>query len=77
MATHADNTDHLIQEALDEWRRWSYADAITERPVLGTVIGEGSANRISSLRNQDRYVLRVRHATHDLRTSTPPRATAL
>ena len=77
MATHADNTDHLIQQALDEWRRWSCADALTERPVLGTVIGEGSANRIYSLRNQDRYVLRVRHATHDLSINKPHQEVAI
>ena len=40
--------DPSIEAALDQWRQWTLGDTY-ERPALGELLGEGSANRVYEL----------------------------
>ena len=60
-------TDHdpSIEVALDQWRQWSLGDT-SDRPTLGELLGEGSANRVYELLPMRRQVLRFAYKSHEL-----------
>ena len=62
MATYPRHALAPISEALAAWEDWGYQTS-TDRlpPVLGEIIGEGSANTVYGLKEAPECVLRVRH----------------
>ena len=60
-------TDHdsPIKVALDQWRLWMLGNA-NDRPSLGELLGEGSANRVYELLPMRRQVLRFAYKSHEL-----------
>jgi len=60
-------TDHdsSIKAALDQWRLWTLGDT-NDRPSLGELLGEGSANRVYELLPMRRQVLRFAYKSHEL-----------
>ena len=62
MPVHTDH-DPSIAAALDQWRGWTRGDT-DERPTLGELLGEGSANRVYELLPMRRQVLRFAHKSH-------------
>ena len=62
------NTDRIpiIEAALDSWRDWSSLKIAHGRPQLGSLIGEGTSNRVYKLHSPDQRVLRYRHKSHNL-----------
>ena len=47
MAVHTDH-DPSIKTVLDQSRLWTFGDT-NDRPTLGELLGEGSANRVYEL----------------------------
>jgi hypothetical protein len=64
MAIHTSH-DPSIKAALDQWRHWTLGDA-NNRPSLGELLGEGSANRVYELLPMRQQVLRFAHKSHEL-----------
>ena len=64
MAIHTSH-DPSIKAALDQWRHWMLGDA-NDRPSLGELLGEGSANRVYELLPMRQQVLRFAHKSHEL-----------
>jgi hypothetical protein len=64
MAAYTDH-DSSIEAALDQWRRWMPGDS-DDRPTLGKLLGEGSANRVYELLPVRQQVLRFAHKSHEL-----------
>ena len=64
MAVHTD-CDPSIEAALDQWRHWTSGDT-NDRPTLGELLGEGSANRVYELLPMRQQVLRFAHKSHEL-----------
>ena len=60
-------TDHdsSIKVALDQWRLWTLGNT-NDRPSLGELLGEGSANRVYELLPMRRQVLRFAYKSHEL-----------
>ena len=60
-------TDHdsSIKAVLDQWRLWTLGDT-NERPTLGELLGEGSANRVYELLPLQHHVLRFTYKSHEL-----------
>ena len=59
------NHDPSIEAALDQWRHWTLGDT-NDRPTLGELLGEGSANRVYELLPMRQQVLRFAHKSHEL-----------
>lgn len=57
--------DPSIKAALDQWRHWTSGDT-NDRPALGELLGEGSANRVYELLPMQQQVLRFAHKSHEL-----------
>ena len=57
--------DPSIEVALDQWRLWTLGDT-NDRPTLGELLGEGSANRVYELLPMRRQVLRFAYKSHKL-----------
>ena len=57
--------DPSIKAALDQWRHWTLGDT-NDRPALGELLGEGSANRVYELLPMRQQVLRFAHKSHEL-----------
>ena len=57
--------DPPIKAALDQWRHWTFGDT-NERPCLGELLGEGSANRVYELLPLRQQVLRFERKSHKL-----------
>ena len=57
--------DPPIKAALNQWRHWTLADT-NERPILGELLGEGSANRVYELLPMRQQVLRFSYKSHEL-----------
>jgi len=57
--------DPSIEVALDQWRLWTLGDT-NDRPTLGELLGEGSANRVYELLPMRRQVLRFSYKSHKL-----------
>ncbi|MEC8158639.1 MAG: phosphotransferase [Pseudomonadota bacterium] len=57
--------DPSIEAALDQWRQWTLGDTY-ERPSLGELLGEGSANCVYELLPMRQQVLRFAHKSHEL-----------
>ena len=57
-----------IEAALDQWRHWASGDT-NERPTLGELLGEGSANRVYELLPLRQQVLRFARKSHELGVS--------
>jgi hypothetical protein len=57
--------DSSIEVALDQWRLWTLGDT-NDRPTLGELLGEGSANRVYELLPMRRQVLRFAYKSHKL-----------
>ena len=57
--------DPSIKAALDQWRHWTLGDT-NDRPSLGELLGEGSANRVYELVPIRQQVLRFAHKSHEL-----------
>ena len=64
MAVHTDH-EPSIEAALDQWRLWTLGDT-NDRPALGELLGEGSANRVYELLPMRQQVLRFAHKSHEL-----------
>jgi thiamine kinase len=64
MAIHTDH-DPSIEAALNQWRHWTSGDT-NDRPALGELLGEGSANRVYELLPLRQQVLRIAHKSHEL-----------
>jgi len=59
------NQEPSILAVLDAWRDWTSADT-TERPRLGKLLGEGSANRVYELQPMRHKVLRIAQKSHEV-----------
>ena len=57
--------DPSIKAALDQWRHWTSGDT-NDRPALGELLGEGSANRVYELLPMQQQALRFAHKSHEL-----------
>ena len=57
--------DPSIKAALNQWRHWTSGDT-NDRPTLGELLGEGSANRVYELLPSRQQVLRLAHKSHEL-----------
>ena len=57
--------DPSIKAALDQWRHWTVGDT-NDRPSLGELLGEGSANSVYELVPIRQQVLRFAHKSHEL-----------
>ena len=57
--------DPSIEAALDQWRHWTPGNT-NDRPTLGELLGEGSANRVYGLLPMRQQVLRFAHKSHKL-----------
>jgi thiamine kinase len=57
--------DPPIKAALDQWRHWTFGDT-NERPSLGELLGEGSANRVYELLPLRQQVVRFSYKSHEL-----------
>ena len=57
--------DPSIKAALDQWRHWTLGDT-NDRPSLGELLGEGSANSVYELVPIRQQVLRFAHKSHEL-----------
>ena len=57
--------DPSIEAALDQWRHWASGDT-NDRPTLGELLGEGSANRVYELLPMRQQVLRFQRKSHKL-----------
>ena len=57
--------DPSIEAALKQWRHWTSEDT-NDRPTLGELLGEGSANRVYELLPMRQQVLRLAHKSHKL-----------
>ena len=75
MATLVDH-DPSIAAALDQWRRWTSGDT-NDRPALGELLGEGSANRVYELLPLRQQVLRFERKSHKLSINDPLHEIAL
>ena len=75
MAVHTDH-DPSIEAALDQWRRWTSGDT-NDRPALGELLGEGSANRVYELLPLRQQVLRFAHKSHELSVNRSRKEIAL
>ena len=64
MAVHTDH-DPSIKAVLDQSRLWTFGDT-KDRPTLGELLGEGSANRVYELLPMRRQVLRFTYKSHEL-----------
>ena len=64
MAVHTDH-DPSIKAVLDQSRLWTCGDT-NDRPTLGELLGEGSANRVYELLPMRRQVLRFTYKSHEL-----------
>ena len=71
-------TDHdpSIEVALDQWRQWSLGDT-SDRPTLGELLGEGSANRVYELLPLQHHVLRFTYKSHELSVNPSRQETEL
>ena len=71
-------TDHdsSIEVALDQWRQWSLGDT-SDRPTLGQLLGEGSANRVYELLPLQHHVLRFTYKSHELSVNPSRQETEL
>ena len=57
--------DPSIKAALNQWRHWTLGDA-NDRPTLGELLGDGSANRVYELLPLQQQVLRFTYKSHEL-----------
>ena len=62
--------DPSIDAALDQWCQWTSGDT-GDRPKLGELLGEGSANRVYELLPMRQQVLRFAHKSHELSVNHP------
>ena len=57
--------DPSIEAALDQWRHWTPGHN-DDRPTLGELLGEGSANRVYELLPMRQQVLRFAYKSHEI-----------
>lgn len=70
------NHDASINAALDHWRHWTSGHT-DDRPILGGLLGEGSANRVYELLPMRQHVLRFAYKSHELSVNRSSQEVAL